>query len=353
MKRLFLAPGPVEAPAWVMKSIAQAVVHHRTPHFEAFFGALQEGLQYLFQTEGFTTAMIGSGTQGVEAVMYSLIQEGSSVVVACNGKFSERWRDYGRLRGARIHAIEKKWGEAFSPQEIVKGVTECKEKEGRVNAVVLTHCETSTGTWMDLEEVALRIKIAAPEALIIVDAITTVGVIPFYFDAWEIDCAVISSQKALMNPAGTVYFALSEKAVAALRPTDFSDYSNLHNYLERFPYTAPVQLLYGVKAVLDNIQEQGLPTIWNRTHLLASYFQAEVTKMGGQLFSQLPSESLSSFSLPVESHSDFRQYLREKHAIIVGGGQGSYANKLMRVSHMGEVTSEMMERVIAAIQGGL
>jgi aspartate aminotransferase-like enzyme len=347
---ILLTPGPCPVPSFVAEAIAMPVMPHRTAGFEAFFGEMKEGLRYLFQTEAHVCGMMGSGTMGVEAAMYSLFKEGDAVLVPDFGKFSRRWVDYGKLMGLNLSTLTKKWGEEPSVVEFLEKAQNIPDLKG----VVLTHCETSTGVAIDLEEMAFVLRRALPEVLLLVDAVSSVGAIPFYFDAWDLDCAVVASQKALMNPAGTVYVAFSERGRRAVRQTHPSDGRNLWNYLDfadrnSFPYTPPVQLFYGIMAALGHIRGAGLPAVWNRTHSSAKTFREMLLKAGGVIFGTGTGESLTAFSIPGTEAGDLRAQLKEK-GFLLSGGQGELKGKILRVSHMGPVCGvEAMIRLRAAI----
>lgn len=347
---LLLTPGPVDVPEFVLQAISQSVIPHRSAEFESFYEAMLHRLRYLFQSEGKVCTMIGSGTGGVEAAMYSLFPPGSEVLIVSMGKFSRRWADYGREMGLRIHEIVKEWGETVKMKELLDYL----EQHPNIIGCVLTHCETSTGVIIDLEEIAFAVKQRFPTHLILVDAITTVGAVPFYFDKWKVDLAVTASQKSLMNPAGVVCFALSAHAVNYLRPTHSSDYRNLHNYVSfaeknNYPYTPPVQLLYGVNAALSYIQEKTLPFIWNQTHISSQIFKKGVQLLGANLFAELPSDSLTSFFFETVSAPELKEYLEKEAQIVLSGGQAHLKGKILRISHMGLSTDDKMRLALQAI----
>lgn len=339
-----LTPGPVEVPTFVMEAISRPVIHHRSAAFREFYSNIRNGLQYLFQTDGFTGTIIGSGTFGVEAAIYSLFRPHNRIAIVDNGKFSRRWVNYGSLRDLEIIHLVAEWGEAITKEEILEGIHHMPTLKG----IVLTHCETSTGAVIDLEEIALAIRNVYPDILIVVDGITTVGAIPFYADEWQIDCAIVASQKALMNPTGTCAFHLSERAIRHLAPTHNSDFINLYNYYEpglsnEYPYTAPTQLLYGIEAVLDHFRQTGLPAIWNEVHHAASTFRKGIERLGGKLMASNPSDSLTAFQFPEHDNEAIRQMLMRDFDFHLAGGQGPFRGKIMRASHMAGVTAETME----------
>ncbi|MDX2248748.1 MAG: alanine--glyoxylate aminotransferase family protein [Bacteroidia bacterium] len=346
MTHLF-TPGPVPVPAFVMEAIARPVIHHRTEAFTTLYAGIQTRLQYLFQTKGFTGTIIGSGTYGVESAIYSLFRPGEKVAVIQVGKFSQRWSDYSKLSGLEIIVIEKEWGKGITPQEVSSQL----ESHSDIAGIVITHCETSTGVCLDLEEIVLAARQQFPDLCILVDAITTVGAIPFYMDQWEIDYAVVASQKALMNPAGTCAFALSERAMGRLVSTHSSDFRNLYNYYQsgkrhEYPFTAPTQLLYGIGAALEDIQSEGLPAIWNRTHHAAKTFREGIIKLDGEIVAEMPSDSLTAFRFPGKNNSFIKKQMAEKYDIHLAGGQGPMKGEIMRCSHMAGMDAEMMLMVL-------
>lgn len=343
-----LTPGPVAVPDFVMKAVSQQTILHRDTEFEAFYKKMLKRLQFLFQTESEVCAMIGSGTAGFEALMYSLFRKGEKVLVISMGKFSQRWADYGKLLGLEVICLEKEWGQTVSKAEIRQII----ENEPNISGVLLTHCETSTGVIIDLEEIAYEIKQQNPNILIVVDAMSTVGTVPFYMDNWQIDAVVC--YKGLMLPMGTVYFAFSAQALQKLQPTHTADFWNLYYYKETakkgsYPYSPPVQLFYGADAALQYIENQGLAKIWNHSHLLSHYFKQEIIALGGTIFGETPADSLTAFCFEGQDMRAMKSFLKEK-GLIISGGQDALSGKILRVSHLGIMEISDLEAVILALQ---
>ena len=348
---LLLTPGPVAVPNFVIEAISQQVIPHRSQAFHAFYEGLLQDLRYVFQTQTQTCCMVGTGTQGVEAAMYSLFRSGDKVIIPSMGKFSQRWVDYGKILELNVVKIPIAWGKTLHIDQVESMLAQHPDAKG----IILTHCETSTGVGIDLEEISLRCKERNPELLVVVDAITSVGVVPFYLDAWKIDCAVIASQKALMNPAGLCAFAMSDLAQEQLEATHPSDSRNLHHYIKQakeasYPYTAPVQLLFGIQAALSWIKEETLPKRWNHSHQLARYFREELGKMGGEIFSENPADSLTAFSMPGWEVEPIRVRLEREHGIQISGGQEELKGNILRVSHMGAIGTEEMDKCLDGLR---
>lgn len=330
---ILLTPGPVPLPDFVKEAVIRPVIPHRSEQFERFYEEILQGLRYLFQCcEGSVCTMAASGTGGVEAAMYSLFGKGDSVAVLSNGKFSNRWSMYGESLDCKVHTLELEWGKLPENKALLEIAAGCK-------GIVLTHCETSTGACLDLEEVAAALRKAYPDILIVVDAITTVGAQAFYFDQWDIDLAIVASQKALMAPAGLCAFAISERGRAAMQPRLKSDYLFLGNYLlaaekSTYPFTPPLIQLYALQAVLRELKQDTLATWWNRSRVAAATFRKKLLAHNGVLFSEQPSESLSVFQIPGYDHAELKN-LWAQHGYILAGGQEQLAGKVLRISHMG------------------
>ncbi|MEM6800284.1 MAG: aminotransferase class V-fold PLP-dependent enzyme [Bacteroidota bacterium] len=351
MKLKLLSPGPVPIPDFVQAALGKEVIHHRDKAFEKFHQELLNRFRFIFQTEKGVCSCIGSGTYGVEMAIYSLFRAGEEVLVPVQGKFSERWAAYGQHLGLKIHQLPISWGQSPDVEEIMQAW----EKNPATKGIILTHSETSTGALLDLEEIAFQLKSKNPDFLILVDGITSIGSLPYYHDAWGIDCSVIASQKALMNPAGLVAFAFSERGRSCLRESQRADFQNLYNHLKAADncstaYTPPVQLLFGVDAAITYMQKEGYPAIWHRVQQTARYFREEIKKLGGLIFPDDPSDSLSSFSFPGRDHQELKKSLEERHALLLSGGQGELKGKILRVSHMGLLDRADMEEVIEAIK---
>ncbi|MDX2284886.1 MAG: alanine--glyoxylate aminotransferase family protein [Bacteroidia bacterium] len=353
-REYLLTPGPVDIPGFVLQAVAQPAMHHRTQEFARFYLGLLDGLRYYFQTRQHVATMTGSGTYGVESAIYSLFRPGEKILVLNNGKFSGRWADYGRLIGLQVEELRRSWGESPGVEEVI----DVAELHPDLHGVVITHSETSTGAMVDLEELVFALRRQVPDALLVVDAITSAGAMPFYFDDWQLDCAIAASQKALMNPAGVVCMALSERAARHLRVTDPSDFTNFLNYLRlaeqgAYPYTPAVNLLFGVQAALEHLQQLGLPQAWNRTHHAAKTFRKGLAALGGKVFPQRPSESLTAFTLPVEQPDELRRKVLESSGFRLAGGQDSLKNRILRISHMGLADAAVMEEALAALRSAM
>lgn len=348
---LFMVPGPVMPPAYVMDAIARPVMHQRTQAFRDFFESMQRDLQYVFQTEHPVLCLNGSGTFAMELAMHGVFRPGDQVAVPAMGKFSERWAEYALEMGLDAVPLGITWGHELTTGHVQEILAEYPGLKGWV----LTHCETSTGVAIDLEEIVATIRRANPEQIVVVDAVSTLAVQPLYTDAWGLDVVVTASQKGFLNPAGTAYMSLSPRVQARLLPSDAESYFDLSRYLRSlqqndYPFTPPTQMFFGVKAALEKIREEGLPALWNRTHQLSRHCKERLPQIGADLFGASNADALTAFSLGRIDHDLVRERLIREHAVELAGGQGRMSDLIIRIGHFGAHGMLELQRTLNALE---
>jgi len=348
--RHILTPGPVHVPDFIFDAMRKPVIHQRSAAFIRFFAELQEGLRYLFQTEGPVFVLPSTGSMAVEMTMRSLFKEKQIVAIQSNGKFSNRWLKYGSSLGLQILPLKSTWGGTLS----LKNIQDSLEALPDLSGIVLTHCETSTGAQIDLEEIAFAIRQVRPDLVIIVDAMSTVGTIPLYTDDWELDAVISSSPKGIFCPAGVAFVAMRSQTTLLLDTPPTDDALHLGHYwrylsMGSFPFTPPTQLLFGIAEALKYIQEVGLPARWNLSHQLSQYCKREIQALGGTLFGDANSDVLTAFSFGEGEQDALRSKLLER-GYELAGGQGKLADEIMRVGHFGWVNPEQLQGLIAALK---
>jgi len=199
-----------------------------------------------------------------------------------------------------------------------------------------------------------------PGTLLCVDGITSVGALELRFDAWGIDACVTGSQKGLMTPPGVAFVALSERARKAIElSTSRRMYFDLRRALAVLtsndtPWTPAITLLQGVDEALDMMYEEGLENIWARHARHAKAARNGLAALGLKLFSQAPSNALTAAWLPESVvWKELHQTLQTRFGITVAGGQGDYAGKILRISHLGYYDDLDMVTVVAALERAL
>jgi alanine-glyoxylate transaminase / serine-glyoxylate transaminase / serine-pyruvate transaminase len=340
-KRILLGPGPSDVDPRVLSALATPVVGHLDPEFARLMDETQNLLRYVFQTENrLTLAVSGTGTAGMETVVFNLIEPGERMLVCVNGVFGGRMKDIAERAGAVVSTIERPYGEVFDPDEVKAAI-----QRDRPKVVGIVHAETSTGAWQPIEEIAQIAHQAG--ALIAIDAVTSLGGIPVEIDAWGIDAVYSGAQKCLGCPPGLAPVSLGPRALDALnqRKTKvqsfYFDLTMIQRYWgsDRFyHHTAPISMNYALREALALAAEEGLEARIARHALNGRALQAGVTAMGLSLATveghRLP--QLTCIKIP-DGIDDLavRKRLLNEWGIEIGGGLGPFKGLAWRIGLMG------------------
>lgn len=355
MKSRLFTPGPTPVPGHVMLRMAEPLIHHRSPEFRAVMERVNLNLGYLFQTASPVLTLTCSGTGGVEATFVSLFSQGDTVIAVNGGKFGERWVEMGRVFGLDAVEIRTPWGKALDAGRLKDVVRAHPEARG----VYLTHSETSTGTALDIRDLARVIR-ENSDALVCVDGISSVGALELRSDEWGVDVCVTGSQKGLMIPPGLAFIALGERAARAVErsktPRFYFDLGRALRSRESgdTPWTPAVSLVLGADASLAMIREEGIENTWSRHERLARGLRAGIKALGLTLLSDSPSNAVTAVHLPAGvGWNEFSAALKTGSGVTVAGGQGEFAGRIFRVAHLGYFDELDMITAVAAIERAL
>ncbi len=348
--------GPVRIPPEVQREICQPMIYHRDPEFIQIYQETITGIQEVLQTRHDVLAFTASGTGGMEAMIVNLLCKDDEVLVVDQGKFSSRWTDICMRYGVRVHKIELLWRDSVKPEQI----GEVLSANTGIKAVFITHCETSTGAINDLEAVSKTIHDNST-AIFIVDAISTVGAVPFRMDRWNVDAVAITSNKGLMNPPGVVFAGVNEKAWEMAKRSDlpkyYFDFFKLKDSLAAgrgSAFTPAIPLIRGVHQALSIIREIGLDRFWDLHRKLAYAFRTGMMKLGLEIWPPNPSDSLTVIAIPDALNAiRIATALKEKYDIIVSKGQAQLRDRIIRIGHFGEVIVEDYAEIISALESVL
>ena len=350
LKKTVFTPGPAEVPEAVWSSIILHKTYHRSDEFGQLYKGLLEKLRKLFLTKFEIVVLTSSGTGAMESSVVNFCNKKDRVLYVNQGKFGNRWGEICKVYGIQADEVYIKPG--YAPQ--IKDI-ESYDLE-IYDAVFLTHSETSTATLTDTKSLSNYIH-EKSDALVIVDSITSVCAIEFRMDEWGVDVAVSASQKGFMCPPGLSMVAFNEKAKEKLYKTDIDRYYfDLRKELEServslTSWTPSIGLFYGLDTASELILKEGLINRWNRTSQCANYFRNEAVKLGFGIFSHNPTDSLTALSLPYNLKSDkIIKSLFEHYGVFVANGQGELRNKIIRVSHMGNLELDDFEVLIKILQ---
>ena len=352
-KKYLFSPGPTMLPPEVLLTMAQPIMHHREPEFEKIYAEIREGLKYLFQTKNEVLVFTSSGTGAMEGAVSNLLSRGDKALVVRGGKFGERWSEICKAYGIESVAIDVVWGKAVDPGQIQKIL----QSDHSIRAVYIQASETSTGVKHPVKEIADIVK-KYEETVLVVDAITGIGVFNLPMDQWGLDVVISGSQKAMMLPPGLSFAALGDKAWR------FVERSNLPKYYFDFKkelkniqknqssYTPAISLYVGLRESLRLIREEGLEAVFRRHEKLASATRAAVKGLGLELYApDSPSNALTAVKVPAGVDGIKLQNLFfEKFGITVAEGQDQAKGKIIRIAHLGYYERLDMVMVISALE---
>ena len=358
-KRLLLGPGPSPVDDRVLAAMAEPLLGHLDPLFLRCMDDVQNLLRYVFETENRVTIPISAtGSAGMEAALVNVIESGDDVVVCINGVFGQRMRDIVERAGGNAFVVEAEWGHTIDPNKIEAALKSCRPR-----ALALVHAETSTGVLQDLSglsELAHR-----HNALLIVDAVTSLGGHPVSVDRNGIDICYSGSQKCLGAPPGLAPITFNEHAIELIRARRskvqswYLDITLVEHYWgddRTYHHTAPISMNYALREALRLIHEEGLEARWRRHERNHRALVAGVEAMGLRMAVAEGQRlwSLNAISVP-EGVDDarVRAHLLEED-IEIGGGLGPMKGRIWRVGLMGSgSTRENVKIVLAALHRAL
>ncbi len=344
-----LIPGPTPLPPRVLHAMGQQMLNHRGPAFGRIMTEVLTGLREVFQTRNDIIPLVCSGTGGLEASVVNLLSPGDRVLSINNGHFCERYAEIAERYGARVDRVLAAWGQPVPLDAIAERIR--GDARGEYRAVLVTQSETSTGVHNNVR--AIRSALGDHPALLMVDAVSSLGAIPLETDAWGVDIAITGSQKALMSPPGMAFVSVSDRAWAATErstiPRFYLDLgrgrTQVHQPHPSTPFTTAVTVAYAVHEALRLIHEEGLERVFERHRRMARMVRAGVRGMG---LSLLPDDAhavdtITTVRMP--PGLDAQQvvaHARERYGIVFGRGIGRLEHTIVRIGHLGYTQPEML-----------
>ncbi len=347
-RRLLLGPGPSMVHPRVLQALSAPLLGHLDPAFLTVMNDIQQSLRPLFATTNpFTIAVSGTGSAGMEAAIVNIVEPGDAVIVGVNGVFGTRLATVVERCGGKAIKLEVPWGQVILPDMIETAL----RRSSPVKAVVLVHAETSTGAWQPLEPVGAMCR--NHQALLIVDAVTSLGGVPVDVDRWGIDVCYSATQKCLSCPPGLAPLTLSPQALSVIKSRRtpcqswYLDMGLVADYWAEgsraYHHTAPVSMLYALRESLRLIELEGLPARFarhqlNSDALVAGLMELELTPLPAAGH-RLP--MLSCVTVPPHlDEAAVRQQLLQQFGIEIGGGLGPLKGQVWRIGLMGESCTE-------------
>ncbi|MBL7126475.1 MAG: alanine--glyoxylate aminotransferase family protein [Dehalococcoidales bacterium] len=349
-QRILLGPGPSNVHPRVQQAMTAPVLGHMDPYFYTVMEDIMKLLRYIFRTKNeLTFPVSATGSAGMEAGLCNFLEPGDVAVIANNGFFAERMINIASRLGVEVIRLDAEWGRIIEPEAIEAALKSRK----KVKLLALVHAETSTGVLQPLGEAS---KLARQyDALLLVDAVTSLGGHELAVDDWGIDICYSGSQKCISCPPGLSPITVNQKAMDTLSnrshavPSYYFDLSLLSTYWIRgkgqraYHHTAPACMFYALHEALALIAEEGLETRIQRHLKHGAALQAGLEAMGLVLHAQAGHRlsTLTTVCIP-EGVDDarIRQRLLSDYDIEIGGGLGALKGKVWRIGLMGYSSTE-------------
>ena len=352
-KRYLFTPGPTPVPPQVLAAMAQPIVHHRGPDFREIYERCLARLKEVFRTESEVLLYTSSGTGTMESAVANLCSPGERVCVVTAGSFGDRWAAIADAYGCEVDRLTYEWGETPLAEDLASRLA---ERAARV--VLLTHSETSTGVVADVRALTLAAKDAG--AVVVVDAISSLGAVPLETDEWGVDVVVSGSQKALMTPPGLALVSVSQEAWDArgTLPRFYFDWERTRKAQAIFDaaFTPAVSLVTGLDVALGLLLDVGLEAAFERHVRLGRACREGIKAMGLELFSPDDDSAAVVTAVRVPEGTDGGELLlllRDRHGVTLAPGQGALKGKIFRIGHIGFFDVFDIATALAAVELGL
>jgi aspartate aminotransferase-like enzyme len=356
-KLMLMIPGPTPVPEQVLLALAKHPIGHRSGDFGKIMAEVLQGLKWLHQTQNDVLVLAASGTGAMEAGIVNFLSPGDRVLVGSNGKFGERWAEVSQAYGLNVENLTAEWGKPLDPEEFRAKLEADTGKQ--IKAVIVTHSETSTGVLNDLQTISRHVN--AHGALMIADAVTSLGATSVPMDEWGLDVVGSGSQKGFMLPPGLGFVAVSPKAWEAYKTAKLPRYYlDLGKYRKdaaknSTPFTPPVNMFFALQVALKMMQAEGLEQIFARHQRQMNATRAAMKALGLPLFAAdgCSSPAITAVAPVNVDAEQVRSILRKKFDIAMAGGQDHLKGKIFRVGHLGFVSDRDILTAMGALEAAL
>jgi len=354
-------PGPTNVPDRILRAIARPTIDHRGPEFARLATEVLEGCRSVFQTSDPVAIFPSSGTGAWEACLVNTLSPADKVLMYETGQFATLWKAMAQRFNLDVEFVPGDWRHGVDPGELEARLIE--DRQHAIRAVAIVHNETSTGITNRIADIRRAMDNARHPALLFVDAVSSLGCMPYKHDEWGVDVTVTGSQKGLMMPPGLGLNAVSKKARAASKSSRLSkSYWNWEDILGSnvdgfFPYTPATNLLYGLREALAMLFEEGLEAVFARHARHAEAARAAVHQWGLEL---LPldfreySNAVTTVLMPHGHDADaFRSLALDRYDISLGMGLNKVKGRVFRIGHLGDFNDLMLMGSLAGVELGL
>ncbi len=364
--REFLSiPGPTTVPDEVLGAMHQPAIEIYSGRLVDITASCLDDLRRVFRTGGRTYIYAANGHGAWEAALVNVLSRGDGILTLQSGNFADSWGETAAMLGVAVETLPGDWCRAVDPAAVEARLR--ADTAGEIKAVLVVQVDTASGVVNDIAAIRKAIDAAGHGALLMVDAIASLGTMPLEMDDWGVDITVTGSQKGLMTPPGLSFVAAGDRAMAAHRDaglrTRYWDWTGREGNLHYHKYcgTPPEHLLFGLRKALDMLFEEGLEQVFQRHRLLAEAVRRAVGvwSEGGALAFNIvePAERANSVTTVLMNGDHdpkaLLDYCDTKCGVVLGIGIGDLTGKAFRIAHMGYVNAPMVLGTLGAVEIGL
>jgi alanine-glyoxylate transaminase / serine-glyoxylate transaminase / serine-pyruvate transaminase len=364
-REILAVPGPTNIPDQVLQAMHRPAVELYSKPLIALTDTLLRDISRLFGTAGRCYIYIANGHGAWEAALTNVLSRGDKILVLESGKFGIDWGEAAARLGVDIEVLKGDWRHAVQPAAVEARLRD--DKTHAIKAVLAVQVDTSSSVHNDIAAIGAAIRAARHEALFMVDAVASLGCMPFAMDAWGVDVAMSGSQKGLMAPPGLSFVAAGERAhlahqKAGLR-TPYWDWTTRDgdSHYQKYAGTPPEHLMYALRAALDMLFAEGLDNVFLRHRLLAEAVRraVEVWSRNGTISFNIiaPAERSDTVTTVLMAEGcnpeNLRDYCEFKCGVVLGRGIGKLNGRAFRIAHMGHVNAPMILGTLGTIEMGL
>ena len=364
-REILALPGPTNMPDEVLQAMHRPALDIYSREMTDLSDGLHRDLSNLFATRNKSYIYISNGHGAWEGALSNVLSRGDKVLVLESGRFAVGWGNAATLMGAEVEVLKGDWRRAVRVEEVAERLRQDKTHE--IKAVLVAQVDTASGVCNDIEGIGKAIRATGHPALYMVDAVASLGCMPFEMDKWGIDVAMSGSQKGLMTPPGLGFVAASDRAQAVHKTAnmrtpywDWTEREGTEHY-RRYAGTAPVHLLFALRRAIDMLLDEGLEHVFLRHRLLAEAVRRAVAVWaeGQTLGFNIDEASERSDTVTTVTMANghdpakLQRYCTEKCGVVLGTGIGDLQGKAFRIAHMGHVNAAMILGTLGVVEVGL
>ena len=367
--REFLAiPGPTTVPDEVLRAMHRPAVDIYSGPLLALTDGLLRDIAQVFNTKGRAYIYISNGHGAWEAALTNVLSKGDKILVLESGRFAIGWGESARRMGVEVEILKGDMRRAVRPAEVEARLKADRKANGgkTIKAILVAQIDTASGVVNDIPAIGQAVRAAGHDALLMVDAVASLGCMPFNMDEWGVDVAMSGSQKGMMTPPGLGFVAANARArevhkTAGLR-TPYWDWTDREGdmHYQKYCGTPPEHLLFGLRQALDMLFAEGLDNVFRRHWLLAEAVRravgvwSEREAVGFNIVEPRErSDTVTAVLMNSHDPQRLRDYCNENCGVILGHGIGDLTGKAFRIAHMGHVNAPMILGTLGVVEVAL